>query len=132
MTPGQECSMFIMYLHEYITLNDSNLVVYALLRKAKYMITPVPNRGNQSFMYEPINRQLYEMTGKKQNILRCGTIKQFVVTNCSKERPGSIETKTLKNRILITIAKSKESHFNADFKYISFIKFSLTHQKLRA
>ena len=59
-------------------------------------------------------------------------IKQFVVTNCSKERPGSIVTKTLKNRILISIATSKESHFNADFKYISFIKFSLTNQKLRA
>ena len=66
--------MFIMYLHEYITLNDINLVVYALLRKAKYMITPVPNRGNQSFMNEPINRQLYEMMGENQNILRYGTI----------------------------------------------------------
>ena len=59
-------------------------------------------------------------------------IKHFVVTNCSKERPGSIVTKTLKNGILIPIATSKESHFNAGFKYISFIKFSLTHQKLRA
>ena len=59
-------------------------------------------------------------------------IKQFVVTNCSKERPGSIVTKTLKNGILIPIATSKESHFNSDFKYISFIKFNLTHQKLRA
>ena len=64
MTPGQGCPMLIMYLHEYITLNDINLVAYALLRKAKYMITPVPNRGNQSFMYEPINRQLYEMMGR--------------------------------------------------------------------
>ena len=59
-------------------------------------------------------------------------IKQFVVTNCIKERPGSIETKTLINGILIPIATSKESHFNADFKYISFIKFNITHQKLRA
>ena len=58
-------------------------------------------------------------------------IKQFVVTNCSKERSGSIVTKTLKNWILISIATSKELHFNADFKYISFIKFSLSHQKLR-
>ena len=57
-------------------------------------------------------------------------IKQFVVTtNCSKERPGSI---VIKNRILVPIATSKESHFDADFKYTSFIKFSLTHQKLRA
>ena len=46
-------------------------------------------------------------------------IKQFVVTNCSKERPGSIVTKTLKNGILIPIATSKELHFNADFKYTS-------------
>ena len=55
-------------------------------------------------------------------------IKQFVVTNCSKEWPGSIVTKTLKTGILIPTVTSKESHFNADFKYTSFIKFSLTHQ----
>ena len=30
------------------------------------------------------------------------------------------------------MATLKESHFNVDFKYISFIKFNLTHQKLRA
>ena len=49
----------------------------------------------------------------------------------SKERPGSIVTISLKNGVLIPIAKSKESHFNADIRYISFIKFNLTHQKLR-
>ena len=59
-------------------------------------------------------------------------IKQFVVTNCSKEQLGSIVTKNPKNGILITIVTSKESYFNADFKYISFIKFGLTCQKLRA
>jgi len=51
---------------------------------------------------------------------------------CSKELPGSIVTKNLKNGTLIPIATSKESHFNADFKCTSFIKFNLTHQKLRA
>ena len=56
-------------------------------------------------------------------------IKQFV-TNCSKERPGSIVTKTLKNGILIPIVTSKESY--DDFKYISFIRFNITRQKLRA
>ena len=56
-----------------------------------------------------------------------------MVTNCSKERPGSIVTKALKNRILISRVTSQESHCYADFKYVSFIiKFSLTHQKLRA
>ena len=30
-------------------------------------------------------------------------VKQFVVTNCSKERLGSIVTETLKNEILISI-----------------------------
>ena len=59
-------------------------------------------------------------------------IKQFVVTNCSKEQSGSIVTETLKNGILIPIATSKESHFNADFEYTSFIKMSYTYQKLRA
>jgi len=51
--------------------------------------------------------------------------KHFVVTNCSKERPGSIVTETLKNGILIQIVSSTESNFNADFTYISFIKISL-------
>ena len=60
------------------------------------------------------------------------TIKQFVVTNCSKERPGSIVNETLKNGISMLKDISKESDFYADFKYISFIKFSLCHQKLRA
>ena len=41
-------------------------------------------------------------------------------------------TETLKNRILIPIITSKELHFNADFKYTSFIKISYTYQKLRA
>ena len=50
----------------------------------------------------------------------------------SKERPGSIVTKTLKNGILILTDTSKELDFYADFKYISFINFSSTHQKLRA
>jgi hypothetical protein len=41
-------------------------------------------------------------------------------------------TETLENGILIPIDTSKESDFNADFKYLSFIKFSSTHQKLLA
>ena len=57
-------------------------------------------------------------------------IKHFVVTNCSKEQPGSMVTETLKNGILIPIVTSKESHFNVDFKYISFIKIRYTYQKL--
>ena len=47
-----------------------------------------------------------------------------------KERHGSVVTETPKNGILIPIVTSKESHFNANFKYISFIRVSLTHQKL--
>ena len=57
--------------------------------------------------------------------MKVGTVaaitKQFVVTYYSKERPGSIVTKTLKNGILLAIATSKESHFNADFKYTSLV-----------
>ena len=49
-------------------------------------------------------------------------IKQFVVTNCSKEQPGSIVNETLKNGILIPIDISKESIFYANFRYISFIR----------
>ena len=60
------------------------------------------------------------------------SIKQFEITNCSKEQPGSIVIETIKNGILIPIVTSKELNFNADFKYINFIKISLTHQKLRA
>ena len=58
--------------------------------------------------------------------------KQFTVKNCSKERPGSIVTETLKNEILIPIVTLKKSHFNADFKYITFIKISLIFQELGA
>ena len=59
-------------------------------------------------------------------------IKQFVVTNCSKERPGSIVIETVKKWNLIPIVPSKESDFNAYFKYISFIKISLTHKMFQA
>jgi hypothetical protein len=45
----------------------------------------------------------------------------------SKERPGSIVTKTPKKRIFMPIGMSNKSDFYADFKYISLIKFSLTH-----
>ena len=49
-------------------------------------------------------------------------IKQFVVTNCSKERLSSIVNETLKNGIFMLKDTSKESNFHADSKYISFIK----------
>ena len=42
--------------------------------------------------------------------------------DCSKERRGSIVTKTLKNEVLIQTVTSKELHFNADFKYIDKIR----------
>ena len=51
-------------------------------------------------------------------------INKFVVTNCSKERPGSIVTETLNNGVLIPIVTSKELHFEADFKNI-YISSSL-------
>ena len=37
-------------------------------------------------------------------------IKRFVVTNCSKDRHGSIVTETVKHGILIPIFILKESH----------------------
>ena len=55
-----------------------------------------------------------------------------MVTNCSKKRPGSIVSETLKIGISMLRDTSKESDFHADFKHISFIKFNLCHQKLRA
>ena len=58
------------------------------------------------------------------------SINQSVVTNCSKERPGSIVTKTLKNGILILIHTSTELDFYDDFKYISLVKFTVTYQKV--
>ena len=65
------------------------------------------------------------------NYLRHLVTRKYESNDQTKERPGSIVTKTPKNEIFILIAASKESHFNAYFKYISFIKFSPTHQKLR-
>ena len=47
-------------------------------------------------------------------------------------KPGSIVNETLKNGILMLEDTSKELDFHADFKYISFVKCSLCHQKLRA
>ena len=76
--------------------------------------------------------EMFLLYFQKQKWILTVLIKQFVVTNCSKERPGSIVTETLKNGILIPIVPSKEWYFNADFKYISFIKISFTNQKLRA
>ena len=55
-----------------------------------------------------------------------------MVTNCTNEWPGSLVTETLKDEILIPKDTSKESDFYADFKYISFYKFSLAHQNLQA
>ena len=60
------------------------------------------------------------------------SFKQFVATNCSKERTGSIVNESLKHGILIIIDTPSESDFYADFKYIRFIKFSLIHQKMQA
>ena len=67
-----------------------------------------------------------------RELLLSALVKQFVVTNCSKERSGSIVNETLKHGILILIDASKKSNFYADFKYISFIKFLVTYDKLRA
>ena len=85
---------------------------------------------NTSDIYETLSKTFLAL--KANDKLGSNSVKQFVVTNCSKERPGSIVTETLKNGILIPIVTSKELHFNADFKYISFINISYTHQKLRA
>ena len=41
-------------------------------------------------------------------------------------------TETLKSGILIPINLSKELTYYPDSEYISFIKFSITHQTLRA
>ena len=59
------------------------------------MITAVPNRGNQSFMNELINHQLYEMTGKNQNILRYGTIGNKMRSRGTKmdEYPTTLDKK---------------------------------------
>ena len=48
-----------------------------------------------------------------------------------KDRRGSIVTETIKSRILISIHIPKEWAYNADPKYVRFIKFSVTHQRLR-
>ena len=46
----------------------------------------------------------------------------------SRELPGSIVTKTLRNRILTPIDALKELDFHTDFNNTSFIKISPTHQ----
>ena len=92
----------------------------------------VSNFDNKDSTIKTVYKRLITMVANWAHFRSKGHIPICRVTMTYKGRPGSIVTKTLKNGILIPIATSKESHFNADFKYISFIKFSLTHQKLRA
>ena len=65
-----------------------------------------------------------EKIGQVGIFIYLGNIKQLVATNSRK--------KWQQTGILIPIVTSKESHLNADFEYISFIKFSLTHRRLWA
>jgi hypothetical protein len=57
-------------------------------------------------------------------------IKQFMVTNCIVRATRLNSNRNLKNRISIPIDTLKESDFYAYFKFISFVKFSLTLQNL--
>ena len=110
-----------------------------------YKLWPVLTYSNGYWKCTDIFRGIFWLGGKEvekrgicwgnfpwKNLSWRKKIKQFVVTNCSKEQPDSIVTETLKNGILISIVTSKESHFNADFKYINFIKISFIHRKLRS
>ena len=58
-------------------------------------------------------------------------MKQFVVTNCKYEKTRLNSNQTLRKFFLITIDTSKELAFYAA-PNIKFIKFIVTHQKLRA
>ena len=57
------------------------------------------NLFKRNTFYHEYNTRNAEVLGSQErNTIRSGfTIKHFVVTNCSKERPGSIVTETLKN-----------------------------------
>ena len=109
--------------------NDSNKVIFMGTNDAAM-------RHHSIFLFILVTGYRFGMTiGSQRENSRFSSnhlFKQFVVTNCSKERPGSIVNETLKNGILMIKDTSKESDLHADFKYISFIKFSLCHQKLRA
>jgi len=100
---------------------------YLLCYKSKSSLHPPLNSPYGSLVYTKLYETLlmkfvvYCMQEVSIN-QTCIFFKQFVVTNCSKERPASIVTETVKNSVLIPIVTSKESHLNVDFKYISFIK----------
>ena len=94
-----------------------------------------PNNVEKNFIiysmpHDYLNTDTSCPPNKNPGESRLDLVKHFVVTSCSKERPVSIVTETLKNGILIPIVTSKKLHFNADLKYITFIKISLTYQKL--
>ena len=56
----------------------------------------------------------------------------FISVNCKLCSGQVVRGNELyKNKIFIPIVTSKELHFKGDFQYISTIKFSLAHQKLR-
>ena len=82
-------------------ISSTVICIYERLKKTPY--------EKMSFIYFSFHK-IIEFPVYNNNDLFKASFKQFVVTNCSKERPD----------------------FFADFKYINFIKFSLCHQKLRA
>ena len=141
MTDHAKTSLLARNLWNWLLYFCSSTVIIGLSFLHSFL--KHPRTGNISYMkfssaYQVVKLwkgdiTLFFRTSKFFSILRTKySIKQFVVTNRSKERPGSIVTEILKSGILIPIATSKELHFNADFKYISFIQFGLTHKKLRA
>ena len=111
--------MKLIYLKSTLKCNSFDVAIGIKIPFFRVLITIEPDR----FLLQFVTTNCLignSMTNKRIRVsIKRKTIKQFVVTNCRKERPGSIVTETLRNGIFITIATSKESHFNADFKYIS-------------
>ena len=88
------------------------LPCYFVILKIKFVLQRklednVDQREYKTLAIEPIMR-LVRLCNSSSSYF-----KQFIETNCSKERPGSIVTEILKNGIFITIVTSKELNFDA-------------------
>ena len=124
--------LFANPFYDNALVNNSPPACYSCLHDVAN--TPIPNDLRIGFvntlgLLKSMNEIITLLPSKSVSILRvCESFKKLVTTR-SKEQPGSIVTETLKNEILKPIVTLKESHFYADFKYISLTSRLVLHIK---
>jgi len=90
-----------------IVFNETQMVLWDLEALGFVIPTPVYQLTVFTILISLIGMQKHSTFSFQIAVIGRILIKQLVVTKCSKERPDSIVTKTLKNGILIPIITSK-------------------------